>query len=102
MYEPSGTYLVVLSITAGNTAKAWYVPVLQSNTVWAFYMVADASGSGKEPSGFDANITLSLYDSFYFQNNDVTPSSIDVGVEDEDGGEVGVTAPDTEVLYIAA
>jgi len=98
---PTGTIPTLHSATAGCTDKGFEVPVLKSNALWTFYLVADASGSGKEPS-IETNVTLTLYDSNWFINNDVTPPSILCGWEDEDGADTGSTDADTHTIYIAA
>lgn len=88
------------SATAGYSAKSFEVPTLKSNKLWNFYLVADASGSGKDPDGGVSNVTVSLYDSNWYQDNDVTPPAIVCGVEDEDGGDIGSAGADTLTLYI--
>jgi hypothetical protein len=87
---------------ANYAAKSFEVPTLESNKIWEFYLVADASGSGKEPSGSDGNVTVSLYDSNWYIDNDVRPPVVRCGVEDEDGNEVGAAAADTLSIAIDA
>lgn len=98
---PRATVPSLFTGTAGYTAKAYYMPVLKSNTLNTNYLVADASGSGKEPAGVTSNVTLTVYDVDYFFNNDVSPTRVDCGVEDEDGADVGSTGALSTTIYIA-
>lgn len=90
------------SISAGDTTKSFYVPTIESNGLWTFYVIVDASGSGKEPSGYETtgNFTVNLYDVNWYFDNDVSPSQVKCGVEDEDGADVGATGADTLDVYI--
>jgi len=95
---PSATIPTLHTQTAGMVGKAWEVPVLKSNEIWTFYLVADASGSGKDPS--KSNITVTLYDVNWYIDNDVTPPQVKCGWEDEDGNDVGSTGSDTGTIYL--
>jgi hypothetical protein len=85
---------------SGYTQKAFELPVLKSNEILTFYLVADASGAGKDPSGSNANVTYSLYDSDFFINNDVNPPQVECGVTDEDGADIGSAGAATGTIYI--
>lgn len=89
------------STTTGYTSKAYKMPVLKSNELLTFYLVADATDSGENPSGgATGNVTVEYYANNWFINNDVTPARIDCGVNDEDGNAIGAATPDTNIIYL--
>jgi len=98
---PAGAVPSTHTTAAGYTDKAFKVPVLKSNSLLAFYLVADASGSGKEPDGDESNVTVSLYDNTWFTNNDVSPAQVQCGVEDEDGTDIGSNGADSLTIQVA-
>lgn len=85
---------------SGYTEKAFQLPVLKSNELFTFYLVADATGSGQEPDGVNGNTTISLYDVNWFENNDLGTPTVMCGVEDEDDGDVGSTGAVTGTVSI--
>jgi hypothetical protein len=99
----------LLTSSSGYTDRAFKFPVLKSNAEYWFTLVADADDSvnptggdnTSEPTNFDvSNITLYLYDSNWYFDNDVTPAQVKYGVEDEDFAETGATAADTLEIYV--
>lgn len=89
------------SAASGYNAKAFEVPTLETNALWEFYLVADASGSGKTPNGSVSNVTVTLYDVNFYHDQSVSPPVSICGVEDEDGNDVGSAGADTLEIYIA-
>lgn len=90
------------TVAASNVDKAFYVPVLKSNAMWEFFTVADVSGSGIEANQTYGNSTLTLYDNNWYIDNDVTPSVIKCGVEDEDNTDIGSNGYDSFTMLLAA
>lgn len=99
---PTATIPRLHSAAAGYTDYAYKVPVLLSNAEWKFYTVADLSGSGIEANQTYGNVTATLYDNNWFIDNDVTPSVIKCGANDEDGTDIGSNGADTMAIYLAA
>lgn len=98
---PTGTVPPTLFTTAANYgAKGFEMPVLKSNILDTYFLVTDASGSGKAPDGGDGNITLYLYDVNWYIDNDVTPPEVVSGWEDEDGDDIGSTGAASTILNI--
>jgi len=97
---PGCSVPTLYSAVAGYSAKCFEVPTLKSNQLWTFYIVADASGSGKAPDGESSNVTAYLYDSDWFFNNDVSPSQAVCGWEDEDGGDIGSAGGDSLTIGV--
>jgi len=97
----SATCPTLFSASAGYTSKCFEIPTLKSNQLLTFYIVADASGSGKEPSGL-YNVTVNLYDVNRYIDNDVTPPQVKCGWEDEDGNDIGSTGAGSATIYLDA
>lgn len=90
------------SAAAGYSDYAYKVPALLSNAEWKFYTVADLSGAGIEANQTYGNVTYTLYDNNWFIDNDVTPSVIKCGPNDEDGTDLGSNGADTGAIYLSA
>jgi len=86
---------------ADHVDRGFKVPVLKSNTLWEFYTVADCSGSGIEANQTYGNSTLTLYDNNWYIDNDVTPSVIKCGAEDEDNTDIGSDGADEFTMLLA-
>jgi hypothetical protein len=89
------------SVVALHKDKGYKVPVLKSNMLWEFYTVADVSGAGIEANQTTGNSTLTLYDNNWYIDNDVTPSVIRCGAEDEDDNDLGSNGADTFTMLVA-
>jgi hypothetical protein len=89
---------VLLSSSSGYTDRAYKFPVLKSNSEYWHTLVIDADDTVNPGA---SNITLYLYDSNWYFDNDVTPSMVKGGVEDEDFAETGATAADTLTIVVS-
>ncbi len=89
----------LLSASSGYTDLTFEVPVFRSNADNLFKLVMEADAI-ENPDGGTSNITVYVYDSGRYIDNDVTPSAWKCGIMDEDGGEVGAVAADSISLYV--
>lgn len=99
---PTATVPSLQTTAANYKDRAFEVPVLKSNELWEFYTVADCSGSGIEANHTYGNSTLTLYDNNWYIDNDVTPSVIKCGPEDEDFNDLGSNGADTFTMALEA
>jgi len=89
------------TLTDTTAATSCYeVPVLQSNALWSFYIVIDASGGTNNGDGGTANVTMHLYDVNWYLDNDVSPPAAVCGWEDEDNNDLGSTGKPNPTIYI--
>lgn len=101
---PAATTPTLESVSTGYTVKSFEIPVLESNKQFKFFAVADATGSGKEPSSAHGqkNVTLTLYNVNWYTDNDGLTPEVKCGVEDEDGVATGSDTAEVGTIYIEA
>lgn len=87
-----------LAQAAGFQMVAFEFPVLESNPIYYLYLDLPADDT-ENPSGSDGgNVTVSLYDSAQFLNQDT--NTVECGVNDEDGKDIGAAAADEATVRV--
>jgi len=87
-----------LAQAAGYQMIAFEAPVFESSPIYYMYLDLPADDT-EEPSGSDGgNVTISLYDSAQFLNQET--NTVVCGVNDENGQDIGAQAADTATILV--
>jgi hypothetical protein len=100
-YAKTGTPVIDTSAASGYTLVSYLLPVLQSNVKVNGNFIVDATGSGKNPSGNNANVTWNMYDNTWFINSNTYPPAIQSDVVDQSGNNIGSSNTASGTVYLA-
>lgn len=87
---------------AGHKSKSYLFPAVVTTGEIISNIVIDTDDTldVEDSENASGNITIYMYDGNWFQNNDVTPATIDSGVEDEDAAQVGGSTDFSDTIHV--